>query len=121
VTFGPATEENVARAPRSSMPARSLLQHDADRRPAKSAAALAGASGSPWSRPWRLAGSRAAGRECGYSDLVHLEVLAAVARHGSVTEAAKELHYSVVVDAADAAEHAARRHLLSVIDALESA
>jgi DNA-binding transcriptional LysR family regulator len=26
--------------------------------------------------------------------LVHLEVLAAVARHGSVTEAAKELHYS---------------------------
>jgi hypothetical protein len=38
-----------------------------------------------------------------------------------VTEAAKELHYSVVVDAADAAEHAARRHLLSVIDALESA
>ncbi|HYJ70160.1 MAG TPA: LysR family transcriptional regulator [Nocardioidaceae bacterium] len=27
-------------------------------------------------------------------NLVHLEVLAAVARHGSVTEAAKELHYS---------------------------
>src|ERR671918_535305 len=27
-------------------------------------------------------------------NLVHLKVLAAVARHGSVTEAAKELHYS---------------------------
>jgi DNA-binding transcriptional LysR family regulator len=27
-------------------------------------------------------------------NLVHLEVLAAVARHGSVTEAAKELHDS---------------------------
>jgi DNA-binding transcriptional LysR family regulator len=26
--------------------------------------------------------------------LVHLKVLAAVARHGSVTEAAKQLHYS---------------------------
>src|SRR3954471_3368797 len=27
-------------------------------------------------------------------NLVHLKVLAAVARHGSVTDAAKELHYS---------------------------
>ena len=27
-------------------------------------------------------------------NLVHLKVLAAVARHGSVTEAARELHYS---------------------------
>ena len=27
-------------------------------------------------------------------NLVHLNVLAAVARHGSVTEAARELHYS---------------------------
>src|SRR3954449_10583196 len=27
-------------------------------------------------------------------NLIHLKVLAAVARHGSVTEAAKELHYS---------------------------
>jgi DNA-binding transcriptional LysR family regulator len=26
--------------------------------------------------------------------LVHLKVLAAVSRHGSVTEAARELHYS---------------------------